>query len=157
MMVDYWLVRKGNIHVSSLYRPDPDSPYYYTKGVNFRAYAAWVVGIVLVISGISGAINPGSISETAVNIYNCGFILSLTGAAVTYYLLCRIWPVIPYPRGVHEGESRQWETTRSMEGFFPDDKPLPEYIQNRIMVGEEPMTTQSEENIQTEKEKKELS
>lgn len=147
MMVDYWLVRKGNVHVPSLYRPNPNSPYYYTKGVNFRAYAAWVVGIVLVISGISCAIKPGSISQTAVNVYNCGFILSLTGAAVTYYVLCRVWPVRTYPHGVHESESRRWENMRPTEGFFVDDDHVPEYIQSRIMVGEDPLGPPSEESV----------
>ncbi|CAJ2508846.1 Uu.00g138720.m01.CDS01 [Anthostomella pinea] len=41
MMVDYRIVRRGNFHIPSRYRPEPSSPYYYTKGVNFRAYAAW--------------------------------------------------------------------------------------------------------------------
>ena len=154
MMVDYWLIRKGNVHVPSLYRPEPDSPYYYTKGFNFRTYIAWVVGIMLVISGISGAINPGSISETAVNIYNCGFVLSLTGAAVTYWVLCKLWPVRVYPRGAHEGDSRRWESMRSTEGFFVDDEPLPDYIQERILVGEEPVMVRSEESVNGVGEKK---
>ncbi|KAK4504064.1 hypothetical protein PRZ48_004979 [Zasmidium cellare] len=139
MMVDYWLARKGNVHVPSLYRPEPGSPYYYTKGFNPRAYAAWVIGVVLVISGISGAINPGSISQTAVNIYNCGFVLSLSAAAISYYIICKIWPVQVYPAGRHEHESKDWETMVPTEGFFTDDDPQPEYIRNRMLYGEEPM------------------
>jgi len=72
MIVDYWFARRGNIHVPSLYTPGHGSPYYYAKGFNIRAFVAWACGVVLVISGISGAINPGSISQTAVNVYNCG-------------------------------------------------------------------------------------
>jgi NCS1 family nucleobase:cation symporter-1 len=76
MIVDYWFARRGNIHVPSLYKPETGSPYYYTKGFNIRAFVAWACGVVLVISGISGAIKPGSISQTAVNVYNCGYVQS---------------------------------------------------------------------------------
>jgi nucleobase:cation symporter-1, NCS1 family len=144
--IDYWLIRKGNVHVPSLYRPDNTSPYYYTKGVNLRAFAAWVAGVVLVISGISGAINPSSISQTAVNIYNCGFVLSFTCAAVVYYVACRIWPVRLYPEGLHQGESREWEDMVPTEGFFSDDSPMPGYIREKILFGEKPFQVVGEES-----------
>lgn len=135
MMVDYWLIRKGNIHIPSLYRPDPSSPYYYNRGFNPRAFAAWVVGVVLVISGIAGTITPGSISQTAVNLYNCGFVLSLAASAISYYVICKIFPPRIYPHG-HEGESDAWETMVPTEGFFPDDELIPSYIRERMLAGE---------------------
>ncbi|ORX92644.1 putative allantoin permease [Clohesyomyces aquaticus] len=139
MMVDYWFARRGNIHVPSLYEPRPGSPYYYLKGFNPRIYVAWVCGVVLVISGISGAIKPGSISQTAVNIYNTGFLLSLTCGAVVYGVLCLIWPVQVYPTGPHEHDSKRWETMASTEGFFLDDEKVPDYIGSRVIIGEEPV------------------
>lgn len=138
MIVDYWYARRGNLHIPSLYRPEAGSPYYYTKGFNIRAFIAWACGVVLVISGIAGAINPGSISQTAVNVYNCGFILSATAGAVVYAILCRIWPVQVYPRGRHAGESKAWEAMRQTEGFFLDDDVVPEYVRSEVLVGEEP-------------------
>jgi nucleobase:cation symporter-1, NCS1 family len=137
MIVDYWYARRGNLHVPSLYRPDATSPYYYAHGFNFRIYLAWVAGIVLVISGISGAINPGSISQTAVNIYNTGFLLSFSAGAVVYFVLCVIWPPQVFPTG-HEHESRKWEQMARSEGFFHNDDPMPEYLAEKVMVGEEP-------------------
>ncbi|KAF7189030.1 Allantoin permease, partial [Pseudocercospora fuligena] len=131
MIVDYWISRRFNI----------------------RAYVAWVVGVVLVISGISGAIKPGSISQTAVNVYNCGFILSFTGAAVTYYILCLIWPVQVYPRGPHENESKDWEVMVPTEGFFADDSPLPDYIRSKMLYGEEVMPTVVEADSEWKAEK----
>nr|OQO11404.1 hypothetical protein B0A51_16852 [Rachicladosporium sp. CCFEE 5018] len=141
MIVDYWIARRGNVHVPSLYRPEVGSPYYYTKGVNFRAYVAWVCGVVLVISGISGAIKPDSISQTAVNVYNCGFVLSLTAGALVYYTLVKIWPVQIYPTGTHEGDSKAWESMIATEGFFLDDEPTPEYIKEKVFFGIEPVGT----------------
>lgn len=110
-----------------------------------------MVGVGLVISGIRGAIEPGSISDVVVNIYNCGFVLSFTAAGVTYYVLCRIWPVQILPRGVatrrarYEGEEEE-EEEKSLrreymvhtEGFLVDDVPLPGYIKDKmVLVGEE--------------------
>lgn len=86
------------------------------------------------ISGISGAIKPGSVSQMAVNIYNCGFILSFTAGAVVYYVLCRVWPPKVYPDGEHEGESRAWEYMVPTEGFFLDDEIVPEYVRERVLV-----------------------
>ncbi|KAI1340688.1 putative allantoin permease [Xylariaceae sp. FL0016] len=137
MMVDYWVVRKGNFHVPSLYRPEPSSPYYYIGGWNLRAYVAWVSAVVLVISGIAGAIKPGSISQTAVNVYNCGFVLSLTTGGVVYYLACKVFPPKMYPDGEHQFESKAWEHMVPTEGFFLDDDPVPEYVKERAILGEE--------------------
>lgn len=112
-----------------------------------------MVGVGLVISGIRGAIEPGSISDVVVNIYNCGFVLSFTAAGVTYYVLCRIWPVQILPRGVatrrarYEGEEEDEEGEEKSlrreymvhtEGFLVDDVPLPGYIKDKmVLVGEE--------------------
>lgn len=152
MLVDYFVARKGNVHIPSVYRAEKGCPYYYMYGVNFRAYVAWMVGVGLVISGIRGAIEPGSISAVVVNIYNCGFVLSFTAAGVTYYVLCRIWPVQILPRGVatrrarYEGEEEEEEEEKSLrreymvhtEGFLVDDVPLPGYIKDKmVLVGEE--------------------
>lgn len=42
MMVDYYLVRRQRVKVADLYRPAEDSEYYYRKGVNPLAVAAFV-------------------------------------------------------------------------------------------------------------------
>lgn len=136
MMVDYWYARRGNIHVPSLYRAEKDSPYYYVMGFNPRIYIAWASGVVLVISGISGAITPGSISQTAVNIYNSGFVLSLVCGAVVYFVLVKIWPVQIYPDG-REGERKMWESMVPTEGFFLDEELVPGYVKEKVLVGEE--------------------
>jgi NCS1 family nucleobase:cation symporter-1 len=82
-IIDYWVLRKGNIHVHSLYKASSVSPYYYWHGVNLRAYAAWVSGVVIAISGIAGLLNPGSVPQTAVNLYN-NSELSLLSEIVVY-------------------------------------------------------------------------
>ncbi|KAH7303877.1 putative allantoin permease [Stachybotrys elegans] len=120
MVVDYWIVRRGNIHVPSLYSTKSDSPYFYYHGFNLRAFGPWVIAIVLVIPGVAGALNPGSIGVAAVRIYNMGFLLSTTVAGLLYYAACTIWPIQFYPPG-HEAKSTAWEVMRHNEGFFEGD------------------------------------
>ena len=42
MMVDYYITRKQKVIPEDLYRPEPGGAYYYSKGVNPRAIAAFV-------------------------------------------------------------------------------------------------------------------
>ncbi|KAJ5578632.1 uncharacterized protein N7459_007596 [Penicillium hispanicum] len=136
MIVDYWITRRGNIHVPSLYNTEPGSPYFYTYGFNLRAFAAWLAAIILVIPGVSGALHPGSIGQAAVHIYNMGFLLSTTFAALVYYICCKIWPVQLYPRELGAKDD-SWEAMRYTEGFFPEDEVVPEYLQETIIEGQQ--------------------
>ncbi|KAH8810655.1 putative allantoin permease [Xylogone sp. PMI_703] len=121
MIIDYWIVRRGNVHVPSLYRPNPSSPYWYIMGFNPRAYAAWAIGVGLTIAGIAGKLSPGSVPTGVVNIYNTSFILSAASSGLFYYLFTRIWPLPVYP-AEHEHESRTWEYMRPSDGYFDEDE-----------------------------------
>ncbi|OKL62315.1 hypothetical protein UA08_03031 [Talaromyces atroroseus] len=134
MIVDYWLIRKGNVHVPSLYKAQPGAIYYYTAGFNLRAFAAWAISIALVIPGVSGALNPGSIGIAAVRMYNMGFLLSTIVAGLIYYVSCRIWPVPIYPPELAK-DDYSWEAMRYTEGFFPEDEVIPEYLREKVLDG----------------------
>ncbi|MCY1419712.1 putative allantoin permease [compost metagenome] len=49
IMVDYWLIRKGQVNVPQLYSEDPNGPYYYSRGVNLRAVAAFIPAALIAI------------------------------------------------------------------------------------------------------------
>ena len=49
IMVDYWLIRKSRVDVLQLYREDPNGVYYYSRGVNLRAVAAFIPAAVIAI------------------------------------------------------------------------------------------------------------
>lgn len=133
--VDYWISRRGNIHVPSLYNTTPGSPYFYTHGFNPRAFVAWTAGVALVIPGVSGALKPGSIGIAAVHIYNMGFLLSTTFSAVVYYVCCKIWPVQVYPWEFGP-QDENWEAMKYTEGFLPQDEIVPEYLQETLVEGQ---------------------
>ena len=49
IMVDYWFVRKGRIDVPALYSEDPNGAYFYSRGVNLRAVAAFIPAAFIAI------------------------------------------------------------------------------------------------------------
>ncbi|RDW86071.1 uncharacterized protein DSM5745_02713 [Aspergillus mulundensis] len=135
MVVDYFLIRKGNIHIPSLYATESGKPYYYTHGFNLRAFISWAAAIALVIPGVSGALSPGSIGTAAVRIYDLGFLLSTSMAALLYYTACRIWPVQIYP-AEHVDADKSWEAMRFTEGFFGDEDVVLAYLVQTTLLEE---------------------
>ncbi|KAF1008352.1 MAG: putative allantoin permease [Pseudomonas fluorescens] len=50
IMVDYWLlIRRQRVNIPQLYSEDPAGAYYYTRGVNLRAVAAFIPAAVISI------------------------------------------------------------------------------------------------------------
>jgi NCS1 family nucleobase:cation symporter-1 len=80
------------LQTRDLYSDLKSGPYYYTWGVSWRGYAAYIAGILINVVGFAGAVGA-SVPVGATYIYNlnyfCGFIVS----SGVYYLVCRVWPV----------------------------------------------------------------
>lgn len=56
MICDYYWVRKGYLETKNLYSALKTGPYYYTIGIHFRAYVAYIAGILINVVGFVGAI-----------------------------------------------------------------------------------------------------
>lgn len=117
--VDYFFVRKGNVHVPSLYDPKPGATYSYWKGFNLRMYGAWAIGVAMVIHGLAGSYHAHT-SEGSVDMYHLGFILAFTAGGVFYYLFCYIWPINPYPAGC-ETLPRSFEYLGPTDGYLEEE------------------------------------
>jgi NCS1 family nucleobase:cation symporter-1 len=116
MIVDYWMIRKGNFHVPSLYVSDSGSPYSYYKGWNLRMVAAWVAGVAFTVHGVAGSLDPTSVTTASKNMYKLGFLLSFCMGGLVYYILCLIWPVQILPKGAER--QLAFEELAGNEGFF---------------------------------------
>jgi NCS1 family nucleobase:cation symporter-1 len=121
MIVDYWLIRKGNFHVPSLFTKEPSSPYTYYKGWNIRAIVAWLCGVAFTVHGVAGNLKPGSVNAASSNMYRLGFLLSLAMGSLVYYVACLIWPVQLYATSA-EGPT-SFEAMAASEGFFEGESP----------------------------------
>jgi NCS1 family nucleobase:cation symporter-1 len=56
LISDYYFVRKGYLQVKDLYSARKSGPYFYFLGINWRAYAAYIAGILINVVGFAGAI-----------------------------------------------------------------------------------------------------
>lgn len=92
IITDYYVVRKGYLQVVDLYSAQKSGPYWYTLGFNWRAYAAYVAGILINVVGFAGAVG-NTVPVGAKYIYDLNFFTGFIVAGGTYWLLSTIAPV----------------------------------------------------------------
>jgi NCS1 family nucleobase:cation symporter-1 len=101
ILCDYYVVRKGYLELRELYSARKHSPYYYTFGVSWRGFTAYIAGILINIVGFAGAVGR-QVPIGAQYIYNVNYFAGFIVAAVMYYLLCRFFPVPATSEAWHE-------------------------------------------------------
>ncbi|KAI0450433.1 permease for cytosine/purines, uracil, thiamine, allantoin-domain-containing protein [Xylaria acuta] len=93
MVSDYYFVRRGYLGVKELYDARRGGPYYFTFGVNWRAYAGYISGILINVVGFAGAVNGGNVPIGATYIYNLNFFAGFIVSAAIYWICCKYFPV----------------------------------------------------------------
>ncbi|KAK0482212.1 permease for cytosine/purines, uracil, thiamine, allantoin-domain-containing protein [Armillaria novae-zelandiae] len=93
MITEYYVVRKGHYRVSDLYHSGKDGWYYYTFGINLRAYAAYIAGILINVVGFAGATGR-NVPIAATRIYDMSFFTGFGVSSLIYWGLNRVFPVI---------------------------------------------------------------
>ncbi|KAI9458674.1 permease for cytosine/purines, uracil, thiamine, allantoin-domain-containing protein [Lactarius psammicola] len=91
MITEYFFVRKGHYRVADLYSSRSDGWYYYTFGVNLRAYAAYVAGILINVVGFAGATGR-TVPLAATRIYQVSFFTGFGVSSLVYYSLNIAFP-----------------------------------------------------------------
>ncbi|KAF7542415.1 hypothetical protein G7Z17_g11593 [Cylindrodendrum hubeiense] len=92
MVSDYYLVRKGYLEIKELYDGRKSGPYFYTYGINWRAYVAYISGILINVVGFVGAIGR-EVPIGATYIYNLNYFFGFGIACGMYWSLCKFFPV----------------------------------------------------------------
>ncbi|KAJ4290343.1 uracil permease [Kalmusia sp. IMI 367209] len=92
MICDYYVVRKGYLQIHDLYSGKKTGPYYFTLGFHWRAYAAYIAGILINVVGFAGAIGR-KVPLAASRIYDLNYFCGFGVAAIVYWALCRVSPV----------------------------------------------------------------
>lgn len=90
---DYFWVRRGYINIWHLYTNNPECNYSYNRwGVNWRAYAAYILGILPNIVGFAGACGA-NVPKGATYVYNLSFFVGYLSAFFSYALLVQFFPI----------------------------------------------------------------
>lgn len=92
MISDYYFVRKGYLEVKELYDARKSGPYYYTFGIHWRAYAAYISGILINVVGFAGAVGR-DVPPVAEYIYNVNFFGGFIVSSSVYWGLCKLSPI----------------------------------------------------------------
>ncbi|KAJ3520076.1 hypothetical protein NM208_g13868 [Fusarium decemcellulare] len=89
MVVDWYLVRKGKVHIIELY--DLKGKFYYRYGFNWRAIVAWVVSFAPNLPAFAHAVNPKNPNVQPYTWYISWYFATAV-SGIVYYVLCRCWP-----------------------------------------------------------------
>ncbi|KZS90713.1 putative uracil permease [Sistotremastrum niveocremeum HHB9708] len=109
MITEYYIVKKGRVRVSDLYTSRSDGWYYYTYGVNLRAYAAYISGILINVVGFAGATGR-TVPIAATHIYQMSFFTGFGVSSLVYYLLHVFFPAQPgRVKGWEEVDVSEWK------------------------------------------------
>jgi NCS1 family nucleobase:cation symporter-1 len=92
MICDYYLVRKGYLELKELYDGRKSGPYYFTGGFNWRAYVAYICGILINVVGFAGEIGR-EVPIGATYIYRINFFCGFGVAMGVYWLCCHFFPI----------------------------------------------------------------
>ncbi|EXJ78274.1 hypothetical protein A1O3_09435 [Capronia epimyces CBS 606.96] len=142
---DYFLIRRRRVKLSDLYTPSSSGIYYYFRGVNLRAFAAWVCGWAPQLPGFIANVNSSvSVPKASMEMFYLAFPLGLAISFTIYYVLNRVFP----PQGVGEYDDVDYYGTFSLdEGAQLGISPLEE------INGEETMTEKGAMNERVTREK----
>ncbi|KAI2733051.1 hypothetical protein CBS147332_66 [Penicillium roqueforti] len=92
MICDYYIVRKGFLNVKSLYSASKTDCYYYNGGFSWRAYTAYICGILINIVGFAGAVGR-EVPIGAEYIYNINYFTGSIVSGGVYFALTWFFPV----------------------------------------------------------------
>ena len=104
MLVDYFLIRRGNLTMEDLYTRSSWARYYYCQGFNVRAFVCFIIGFILPLPGFAGSFGH-DVGSAALHMFSLGWVLSFLMGGVSYYIACLIFKV-PGDDGQHSFESK---------------------------------------------------
>ncbi|KEF60185.1 uncharacterized protein A1O9_05035 [Exophiala aquamarina CBS 119918] len=91
---DYFLVRKRLLKLSHLYQNNPESIYYYWKGMNWRAPVAWLMGVWITLPGFAKRVQDPTVElEGWSQMYYISWPLGTLISMITYYALHHLFPI----------------------------------------------------------------
>jgi len=83
LISDYYFVKRGYLRVNDLYSGKNTGPYFFFWGFNWRAYTAYVAGILVNVVGFA----------TRMKVYNLNFFAGFFVSSIVYWLCCKYSPI----------------------------------------------------------------
>ncbi|WWD19852.1 hypothetical protein CI109_104319 [Kwoniella shandongensis] len=137
MITDYWLVRRGHMRINDLYSADKEGWYYYTAGINWRAYLAYLCGFAVNAPGFINTLKPTiAVSVGAQRIYYLSWITGTGISGLIYYLACLISPPPGMNRHFEEVDESFGELRIDQIALGEKTSPQGSYVGGEASYGE---------------------
>lgn len=117
MFSDYYFVRREHLDTNELYSASSEGLYYYTYGINWWAYVAYIVGILINAVGFAGAVGAHVLSIVT-KIYQLNFFLGIIISSGLYSILHKLSPVKIYLNNEEKLPSSEVNTNTHVEYFW---------------------------------------
>ncbi|KAK6455231.1 allantoin permease [Scheffersomyces xylosifermentans] len=120
---DYFYVRRGYLILTHLFalsdrETGAYTAYRYNKfGINWRAYLAYIAGILPNIVGFVGATGTHHVPDGATKIYQLNFFMGFISAFLVYGAACRLSPIdgVPEVGAFEKGWHETWADVEDFE------------------------------------------
>lgn len=93
LVSQYYLIQKRYFKIPDLYIGDKRSIYWYSYGINWRAFAAFFSGVAPCITGFVGSLSNHRVSAAATHIYNLNYVVGFAISFVVNWALHYAFPV----------------------------------------------------------------
>ena len=113
LLTDYFIISKGYFQINGLYSTSRSGLYWYTYGVNPRAFVAYLVGVAVNFYGFLGNLGADDVGIATTRSYYFAIFTTTTAAALVYFALSKVFPTQhanggwSEPRGLWEPEDGQ--------------------------------------------------
>jgi len=94
LIADYWVLRRGRLHLTGLYRRD--GPYWYNSGFNPIALIALAAGIAPCLPGFAAAANLADVPAFWSELYTYAWFVSFALSFFTYLALMKVFGNFSY-------------------------------------------------------------
>ncbi|KAI6777418.1 hypothetical protein HG530_001363 [Fusarium avenaceum] len=122
IIVDYFYVRRGNIHVPSCYDGSKHGLYHFWSGVNWVGCLAWILGTTMGLPGLVGEYQPQLLTDASRYMYMMGWLLTFVTAGVVYAVGVQFVNIRVFPAGRGMVKTWEWLAKDGREGFFDDER-----------------------------------
>lgn len=114
---DYYILKKGLLYLPELYIANNSSPYFYSNGVNWRAYVAYICGILPNIVGFVGATKTHEVPMGATYVYYFSFFTGYAASSSVLLILTLLFPIKGMPEDSKVFEFKFYEEWQEVEDF----------------------------------------
>ncbi|OQV04574.1 hypothetical protein CLAIMM_09434 [Cladophialophora immunda] len=104
---DYWIIRRRKWVIPDIYKQD--GIYWYSLGVNWRAYVAFIMSFVFDLPGFAASVNHTAIAPGWTRMYDMSYIVNLAIATLIFCCLSFAFP----PKGL--GVAGAWDDVSVVE------------------------------------------